>query len=135
MINNDIIQDGIQFDPFDWYWIKKDGTIYSSKVDSMVDMSNDSYKLFIKSGAKPTPYPKNAQGNECWFALMAVLKPYGLGSINVLDNKLKALDAEYLTPRMLSEPGSDFFNQQKAAHEQKAEPLRKIRRALLAQNT
>lgn len=68
--------------PGDWYWRKKDGSVYSSARDVEVSGDDELFRAWLDGGGRPTPYPRDAAGNESWAELMKVLAPYGLGVPN-----------------------------------------------------
>lgn len=66
----------IAFDPSDWYWIKNDGSIYSSYTNDFHDASYEKFKSWILSGKSPTQYPRDISGEDSHEELMNVLSVY-----------------------------------------------------------
>ncbi|MCM2399790.1 DUF4376 domain-containing protein [Rhizobium sp. S153] len=66
------------FDPANWYWIKEDGSIYSSASRAFVDADDTAFVAWRSAGATPTPYPRDELGNESEAELAAILLPYGI---------------------------------------------------------
>ena len=69
---------GSAYDPYNWYWRKTDGTIFSSALQGVVSDADPDYVAFLAGGDHPTPYPKDTDGQESEAELAAVLAPYGL---------------------------------------------------------
>ena len=66
------------YNPYNWYWHKADGTIYSSAAQGYVPEDAPAYQAFLAAGNTPTPYPKDEDGQESREELAKVLAPYGL---------------------------------------------------------
>lgn len=66
------------YNPYDWYWLKQDGTVYSSARQRTYAQSNTDYKTWLGVNSMPTPYPKDASGNESDAEMSDVLSPYGI---------------------------------------------------------
>ncbi|NGO64184.1 DUF4376 domain-containing protein [Rhizobium daejeonense] len=66
------------FDPANWYWIREDGALYSSASRAFVAANDTDYVLWLRTGAMPTPYPRDASGAESEAELAEVLRPYGV---------------------------------------------------------
>ena len=66
------------YNPQDWYWLKSDGKIFSSKTSSVIQSSDKTYQAWVAQGNAPTPWPKDATGNESDQELVNVLEPYGI---------------------------------------------------------
>ena len=63
--------------PFNHYWIKSDGSIYSSRANAMISKDDAEY-LAWRQFNTPTPWPKSDRGAETDAALADVLSPYGI---------------------------------------------------------
>ncbi|MFS8051572.1 hypothetical protein QD357_01975 [Rhizobium sp. BR 317] len=66
------------FNPFEWYWIKADKTVFSSACGAVVGEDDETFVAWKENGGVPTPYPQDAEGNESQAELAAVLSPYGV---------------------------------------------------------
>lgn len=62
-----------------WYWISSDGSqIYSSSRQAVIKKDDKDFAAWKAAGNLPTPWPKNADGEETDEALAEVLAGYGL---------------------------------------------------------
>lgn len=68
----------LSYNPSDWYWLKQDGTIYSSARRQEHDASDAGYEAWVSQGNTPTPYPTDLDGADSEPELAAVLAVYGL---------------------------------------------------------
>ena len=66
------------YHPENWYWIAKDGRIYSSAKQAIVDKDDEDFLAWKAAGNPPTPWPKNADAEETDEALGEVLAFHGL---------------------------------------------------------
>ena len=70
------------YNPFDWYWIRKDGSLYASgrggDVSAEAAGRDIAYQAWLKAGGAPTPYPRDEAGQESRAELVKVLAVYGL---------------------------------------------------------
>ena len=66
------------FDAKNWYWLGSSGRVYSSAKQSIIDEKDKDFSAWQAAGNSPTPWPKNADGNETDEALAAVLVANGL---------------------------------------------------------
>lgn len=66
------------YNPYDWYWLKEDGTVYSSARNAEFPADDPDYLAWQDSGGVPTPYPKDNSGRESRLELMKILAPYGI---------------------------------------------------------
>ena len=78
-----------------WYWSGSDGSrIYSSAKQTIVGKDDKDFAAWKAAGNLPTPWPKNADGEETDEALAEVLAGYGLRmfplSLNDIKDALKA---------------------------------------------
>lgn len=65
--------------PTDWYWISPDGeSVYGSKRQSIVALSDADYEAWASDGSQPTLWPKDASGAQTDAAMQEVLTPFGL---------------------------------------------------------
>lgn len=62
----------------DHYWIRKDGSLYSSARQCDCATNDANYAAWCKSGGVATRYPLDSEGNESAAELAAVLAVYGL---------------------------------------------------------
>lgn len=62
----------------DHYWIRKDGSLYSSARQCDCAPNDANYAAWCKSGGVATRYPLDSEGNESAAELAAVLAVYGL---------------------------------------------------------
>ena len=65
------------FDEKNWYWLGSGGRVYSSSRQAVVDEKDKDFSAWKAAGNSPTPWPKNADGNETDEALADVLAYYG----------------------------------------------------------
>lgn len=66
-------------DTKNWYWLSNNGErVYSSKKQAIVDKTDKDYLAWQADGNRPTPWPKNKDGEEKDEALAAVLSANGL---------------------------------------------------------
>ena len=96
-----------EYDPHHHYWLKASGRVYGSAADLETDGDDPAYQAWLAAGGRPTPYPKDENGTECFDELMSVLKPYGLGRVNRLMLELQALDAASIRPLRALADGSE----------------------------
>lgn len=66
------------FNPFDWYWVNEDGTVYSSAQNKFYASSNVEYKRWTGAGGMATRFPRNEAGTESFEEMDAVLASLGL---------------------------------------------------------
>lgn len=66
------------YNPFDWYWLREDGVIYSSNSQSYVSENDTIYASWCESGGSATLWPRDEKGIQTDAALQDVLTPYGL---------------------------------------------------------
>lgn len=66
------------FTPSDWYWLKADGSLFSSARIATVPASDEAYVEWAAEGGVATRYPVDVEGNESEAELQAVLNAYGL---------------------------------------------------------
>jgi len=66
------------YNPQNWYWLAEDGRIYSSAKQALIKDTNEDFIAWTKAGHRPTPWPKDRDGEETDAALAEVLAPYGL---------------------------------------------------------
>lgn len=64
--------------PRDWYWVSEDGRVYASARAAIVSADDKGLADFKDRGQVPTPWPKDADGQESDAELNDVLRPYGL---------------------------------------------------------
>lgn len=68
----------MMFTAENWYWIRDDGTIYSSATQSIINASNAGYKSWVKAGGVATRWPVDSSGEQTDAAMLDVVSPYGL---------------------------------------------------------
>lgn len=68
----------MNYDPFNWYWLRDDGAIYSSATQSIVSASNSAHKAWVKAGGIVTRWPVDDAGEQTDAAMLDVVSPYGL---------------------------------------------------------
>ena len=68
----------MQYSPANWYWISSDGRVYSSAKQAIINSKDDAFIKWQASGYLPTPWPKDAQGQQSDSALAEVIAPFGL---------------------------------------------------------
>lgn len=62
-----------------WYWMSGDGSrIYSSSKQAVIKKDDKDFAAWQEAGNRPTPWPKNKDGEETDEALAAVLAANGL---------------------------------------------------------
>ena len=66
------------YNPQNHYWVKADGTIYSSEAMGIIAADDAAYLEWLDRGGKPTRYPLDEAGNESEAELAAVLAAHGL---------------------------------------------------------
>jgi hypothetical protein len=74
------------YDESDWYWQKQDGGLYSS-AQGDIEAESEGYQAFLAAGGRPTPFPKDAAGEESVAELFNVLSK---GLEGFMDRKVKA---------------------------------------------
>jgi hypothetical protein len=68
----------MQYNPFDWYWLAKDGRLYSSSREGIVSPTDTAYEAWLAGSDGPTAWPVDTTGNQTSAALQQVLAPYNL---------------------------------------------------------
>lgn len=66
------------YNPFDWYWRKKDGTAYHSRREREVPADDPEYLAWLAEGHVPYQYPMDNYGKENRDWMLAILKPWNL---------------------------------------------------------
>lgn len=66
------------FNPGDWYWLAEDGRLFSSARRAVIDTADDGYLAWLDGGLGPTPWPRDAAGEQSVAALKQVLVAFGL---------------------------------------------------------
>ena len=85
----------MQYTPTNWYWIAENGRIYSSAKQAIINSKDDAFIKWQASGYLPTPWPKDAQGQQSDSALAEVIAPFGLKLFpKTLDDVKLELQAE-----------------------------------------
>lgn len=64
--------------PFDWYWLRSDGQVFSSAREAIVGSTDEAYKDWTAGGLVATPWPRDDAGAETDAELRGVLRPYGI---------------------------------------------------------
>jgi hypothetical protein len=66
------------FNPYDWYWLADDGRVYSSYVQAQLatPATDTRYQNWLTAGYVPTPWPRDAAGNQTNASIGLVLAPY-----------------------------------------------------------
>ena len=85
----------MQYTPTNWYWIAENGRIYSSAKQAIITSNDDDFLKWQASGYLPTPWPKDALGQQSDAALAEVIEPFGLKLFpKTLDDVKLELQAE-----------------------------------------
>ena len=66
------------YNPFDWYWRKRDGSAYHSRRQREFPADDLGYQEWLAKGHTPRPYPVDNYGNENRDWMLAILKPWNL---------------------------------------------------------
>ncbi len=66
------------YNPFDWYWRRADGALWSSARAMLVTETDAAFEAWQSAGNAPTPWPRDAEGNESAAELRAVLAAHRL---------------------------------------------------------
>jgi hypothetical protein len=66
------------FKPQDWYWLAKDGRIYSSARNQVVSRTDAGYRAFVAQIGAATPWPVDNKGQQSSVALQELLSFYNL---------------------------------------------------------
>lgn len=72
-----MLDEPYRFDPRDWYWRCRDGSLFSSARIAFVGPGDADYLAWAADGRTPTPYPVDTEGNESAAELQVVLDPSG----------------------------------------------------------
>lgn len=64
--------------PLDWYWLSKDGRIYSSGRNALVYPYDTLYLTFKNAHGGTTPWPIDTGGLQTAAALQDVVAQYGI---------------------------------------------------------
>lgn len=67
-----------RYEPADWYWRAGNGRLFSSARVALVENADPDFQAWLAGGRAPTPWPRDAQGQETAGALQEVLEPHGL---------------------------------------------------------
>lgn len=66
------------YNPRNHYWLRQDGTVYSSARQADVPADDADYLAWLAAGGVATRYPNDEHGEESAAELAAVLAAYGL---------------------------------------------------------
>jgi len=66
------------YNPYDWYWRKRDGSAYHSRRQREVPADDPEYQVWLAKGHTPMQNPGDNYGQEKRDLVVAVLKPWGL---------------------------------------------------------
>jgi hypothetical protein len=66
------------FEPLNWYWVAKDGRIYSSAGNRLTWPYDTGYVNFVAQNGGATPWPTDTNGQQTTAALQAVVGQYGI---------------------------------------------------------
>jgi len=66
------------YDPYNWYWLADDARLFSSSRATLIQPDDADYVAWTEAGNAPTPWPRDAAGEQTTEALQEVLTPYGL---------------------------------------------------------
>ena len=66
------------YNPFDWYWRKKDGTVFSSRREREFPADDPEYQDWLAKGHTPKQYPVDNYGKENRDWMLAILEPWSL---------------------------------------------------------
>lgn len=112
----------MEYNPYNWFWLKGSGKVYSSKHQEELASDDSRYLEFLKFGGQATPYPCDAQGEESEQELGAVLSQFGLSLYAPTLAEIKAQAREALKAyRQQVEYGGFILNGQRWDSEQKDE--------------
>jgi hypothetical protein len=67
-----------QFNPNDWYWKARNGSVYARKRNSLVYSYDSAYLAFVAKTGGATPWPVDTTGKQTASALQEVLSAYGI---------------------------------------------------------
>lgn len=93
----------LNYTPYNWYWLAKDGRIYSSALQSLINKTDALYVGWLASGNTPTRWPQDVAGEETIAELAKVLAPYGLVIGTLTDIKAgikRAIDTDAEAERL-----------------------------------
>jgi hypothetical protein len=66
------------FTPANWYWIARNGSIYSSARNTLVTSWDPAYVAFVAQNGGTTPWPNDSSGNQTSAAMAAILSMYNI---------------------------------------------------------
>jgi hypothetical protein len=71
---------GNGFNPENWYWLRKDGRVYSSQDQGYVESGDEGYQEFLAKNFRPTGFPVDdtPERNESEAELARLLASYGI---------------------------------------------------------
>lgn len=69
------------YNPFDWYW-QRGEEIYSSARQTIIGGDDETHAAWLAAGNLPTPWPRDASGNQTDLALAEVLAAHGIPGPN-----------------------------------------------------
>jgi hypothetical protein len=64
--------------PYDHYWRKKDGSVYSSRREREFPADDPEYLAWLVKENRPYEYPVDTYGKENRDWMLQILKPFGL---------------------------------------------------------
>ncbi len=68
----------MSYAPHRWFWLAQDGRVYAGDRQAVVTESDPGYTAWIGSGGKPTPWPRDDDGEQTVAAMQEVVAPYGM---------------------------------------------------------
>ncbi len=68
----------IPYNPHNHFWLRGNGTVYSSLAQADLPVDDAAYLLWVETGGRASSYPCDEAGRESPKELAAVLAPYGL---------------------------------------------------------
>lgn len=77
LFDNDPPKTEVGYDPRAWYWIRRDGSVFSSERIATVAPGDAEYVAFLAAGKHPTKYPEDEHDNESVAELQAAIGPRG----------------------------------------------------------
>lgn len=102
----------MDYEPYDHYWEKNDGTFFSSARCIEVDSEDIYFREWVAAGGVASPYPRNSAGAESGEQLEQMLAP--LGIVNANESPEKKRRAAY-------EAEADIFRDEALSYRLEAE--------------
>jgi hypothetical protein len=97
------------YNPFDWYWRKRDGSAYHSRREREVPADDPEYQAWLAEGRVPQQYPVDTYGKENRDWMLALLQPWGLQIYPMTEaeeaEENRALQADIEAGYFIRDPG------------------------------